>query len=154
VSRPGQSDFHKRNIPLDAFAPLARLPAISLISLQKGEARDQLLLATQSGLPIVDLGDDFDTTHGAFMDTAAVMMNLDLIITSDTAIPHLAGALGVPVWLALPFVPDWRWLLDRTDSPWYPNMKIFRQTSPGDWPGVFERITAALVDKLSNRPTN
>ena len=65
--------------------------------------------------------------HGAFMDTAAIMMNLDLVITSDTSVAHLAGALGVPVWVVLPFVPDWRWLLDRSDSPWYPTMRLFRQ---------------------------
>ena len=72
------------------------------------------------------------------------MKNLDLVITSDTAIAHLAGALGVPVWLALPFVPDWRWLLDRSDSPWYPTMRLFRQRSPGDWSGVFDEIKSAL----------
>ena len=93
---------------------------------------------------IVDLGDDVDTVRGAFMDTAAIMMNLDLVITSDTAIAHLAGALGVPVWVALPFVPDWRWLLDRSDSPWYPTMRLFRQKTSGDWAGVFREIEAAL----------
>ena len=82
-------------------------------------------------LSIIDLGDDVDTIHGPFMDTAAIMMNLDLVISSDTSVPHLAGALGVPVWLALPFVPDWRWLLDRGDSPWYPTMRLFRQKDSG-----------------------
>jgi ADP-heptose:LPS heptosyltransferase len=82
------------------------------------------------------------------MDTAAIMKNLDLVITSDTAIPHLAGALGVPVWIALPCPPDWRWLLDRSDSPWYPTMRLFRQKQPGDWAGVFEEIRAALADKI------
>ena len=78
------------------------------------------------------------------MDTAAIMKNVDLVISSDTAVPHLAGALGVPVWVALPFVPDWRWLLDRSDSPWYPMMRLFRQKRAGDWVGVFEEIRAAL----------
>jgi ADP-heptose:LPS heptosyltransferase len=82
------------------------------------------------------------------MDTAAVMKNLDLVITSDTAIPHLAGALGVPVWLALPYVPEWRWLLDRADSPWYPTMCLFRQKSPGDWTSPMNEIRAALFAKI------
>ena len=72
------------------------------------------------------------------------MSNLDLVITVDTAVAHLAGALGVPVWVALPLVPDWRWLLEREDSPWYPSMRLFRQSAWGDWPGVFERLTEAL----------
>src|SRR5262245_17662090 len=68
------------------------------------------------------------------------MKNLDLVITADIALAHLAGALAVPVWMALPFIPDWRWLLDREDSPWYPTMRLFRQTRPGDWGAVFERM--------------
>ena len=81
-----------------------------------------------------------------FADTAAVLQSLDLVITVDTALAHLAGALGVAVWVALPFVPDWRWLLEREDSPWYPTMRLFRQKRPGEWDEVFERIAAA-VDK-------
>ncbi len=96
---------------------------------------------------MVNLGDDVDQANGAFMDTAAMMMNLDLVITSDTAVPHLAGALGVPVWVALPFVPDWRWLLDRSDSPWYPTMRLFRQKERGNWQGVFEEIQKALFER-------
>jgi hypothetical protein len=96
---------------------------------------------------VLDLSSRLDETAGAFMDTAAVMKNVDLLITSDTAIPHLAGALAVPVWVALPFVPDWRWLLHRPDSPWYPTMRLFRQSEPGHWPEVFERM-AAEVGKL------
>jgi ADP-heptose:LPS heptosyltransferase len=80
-----------------------------------------------------------------FMDTAAAIMNLDLVIACDTAVAHLAGALGALVWVALCYVPDWRWLLDRSDSPWYPTMRLFRQEQPGDWAGVFEEIRAALT---------
>jgi len=79
------------------------------------------------------------------------MMSVDLVITSDTAVAHLAGALGVPVWVALPFCPDWRWLLEREDSPWYPTMRLFRQTEPGNWDGVFQRIAAALAEFVSTR---
>ena len=130
--REGQGTFRLRDIPIECFAPIAQLPGVRLISLQKGEGRKELAGA---GFPIFDPGEDVDTAHGGFMDTAAIMKNLDLVITSDTSVPHLAGALGVPVWLALPFVPDWRWLLDRSDSPWYPTMRLFRQRRPGDWAG-------------------
>jgi ADP-heptose:LPS heptosyltransferase len=90
------------------------------------------------------LGESFDRDHGAFMDTAAVFKNVDLVITSDTSVAHLAGALGVPTWVALPIGPDWRWHVDRDDSPWYPTMRLFRQSTLGQWRDVFERITAAL----------
>ena len=80
------------------------------------------------------------------LDTAAVMASLDLIVTSDTSIAHLAGALGRPVWVALQHVPDWRWQLGREDCPWYPSMRLFRQTRRGDWEDVFARITAAAAD--------
>src|SRR5204862_5220217 len=118
------------------------------VSLQKVDGRDNLASAS---LPIVDPGSDFDTVHGAFMDSAAIMKNLDLVITSDTSIPHLAGALGVPVWLALPHVPDWRWLLYRSDSPWYPTMRLFRQKTSGDWNGVFDEIRAELRNLIPGR---
>ena len=77
-------------------------------------------------------------------DTAAIMKNLDLVITSDTCVAHLAGALGVPVWVALSFSGDWRWLQNREDSPWYPTMRLYRQRSWGDWKGVFDRMAEAL----------
>ena len=93
---------------------------------------------------IIDLGPEVDIHHGSFMDTAAIMMNLDLIITVDTSIAHLAGALGIPVWVILPYVPDWRWMLKRTDSPWYPTMRLFRQELPGDWGGAIQQVTEAL----------
>ncbi|MCP3689369.1 MAG: glycosyltransferase family 9 protein, partial [Gammaproteobacteria bacterium] len=84
----------------------------------------------------------------AFLDSAAVMMNCDLIITSDTAIAHLAGALGCPTWVALKHIPDWRWLLERSDSPWYPGMTLYRQHERGDWPGVFKRMQSDLQEFL------
>ncbi len=85
------------------------------------------------------------------MDTAAILGHLDLVITSDTALPHLAGAMGVETWLALPFAADWRWLRDRDDSPWYPTVRLFRQERPGDWQGVFERIAAELEVRMARR---
>jgi ADP-heptose:LPS heptosyltransferase len=118
-----------------------------LINLHKGEGRRELAEA-QGQVSIFDPGEQVDTASGAFMDTAAIMKNLDLVVTSDTSIAHLAGALGVPVWLALPFVPDWRWLLNRSDSPWYPTMRLFRQKKRGDWAGVIEEIRAALTERV------
>jgi tetratricopeptide (TPR) repeat protein len=139
--RTGPGEFRKRSIPLQHFDALIQLSGISFISLQKGEACEEL----NQRPTIIDLGNAFDLTSGAFVDTAAIMMNLDLVITSDTSIAHLAGALGIPVWVALPFVPDWRWLLDRTDSSWYPTMRLFRQKALGDWGSVFEDIQIALL---------
>ena len=90
------------------------------------------------GYPITDI-------QGIGPDTAAILKNLDLVVTSDTALAHLAGALGVNVWVPLPHVPDWRWLPSKTDSPWYPTMKVFRQTQPGNWNDVFEEIARQLA---------
>ena len=101
--------------------------------------REQLTeLGGQS--PIIDLGDRL----GDFHDTAAIVRNLDLVITCDSAPGHLAGALAVPVWVAVAFAPHWPWMLDREDTPWYPTMRLFRQSRPGDWEGVFQRIEQEL----------
>ena len=142
---PKYSRDASRSVPLAAFAPLAALPGVTLVSLQKGFGREQLTVpGRRSPFPVVDLGEDLDEAAGAFMDTAAVMMHLDLVITSDTAIPHLAGGLGVPVWLAVSASPDFRWLDAGDRSPWYPSMRIFRQPRPGDWESAFSAIFSAL----------
>ncbi|HYV39538.1 MAG TPA: tetratricopeptide repeat protein, partial [Gemmataceae bacterium] len=138
---PAQVADRQRSIPLAKFAAFAKIPGVQLISLQKGPGSEQLQAAS---FPVMDLGSRLDESAGPFMDTAAVMKNLDLVISSDTAIPHLAGALGVPVWVALPVVPDWRWLLRREDSPWYSTMRLFRQSEFGRWEDVFERMADAL----------
>jgi Glycosyltransferase family 9 (heptosyltransferase) len=130
-----------RSISLRHFAPLASLPGVRLISLQKRFGSEQ---AATVDFPVLDLSSRLDRQAGPFMDTAAVIQSVDLVVTSDTAIAHLAGALGVPVWVALNFSPDWRWLRDRDDSPWYPSMRLFRQTTFGGWPDVFERISKAV----------
>jgi ADP-heptose:LPS heptosyltransferase len=96
---------------------------------------------------VSDLGPRLDEEAGAFMDTAAVMKNLDLVVTVDTALAHLAGALGVPVWLALSFNPDWRWMQGRDDSPWYPTMRLFRQRQPGNYAEVFTKMAERLLEK-------
>ena len=143
---PKHRNDHNRSIPLGRFEPLAHRPGVRLLSVQKGSGVEQLQhLAEQ--LPVTELGSRLDD----FMDTAAVLVNLDLVITCDTSVAHLAGALGVPVWVAIPFVPDWRWLLDRSDSPWYPTMRLFRQDRRGDWQGVFRRVEVALGEQIAGR---
>ena len=127
-----------RSAPLTEFAPLARVPGVHLFSLQKGPGAEQLAALTDR-FPVTDLGSGLDD----FVDTAAVLKNLDLVVSVDTAVAHLAGALGIPVWVALPSASDWRWLMDREDSPWYPSMRLFRQDKPGDWAGVFAEIRVA-----------
>jgi hypothetical protein len=113
------------------------------VSLQKCFGVEQLE-SLPAEVQIDDLGSRLDVTSGAFMDTAAVLMSLDLVITSDTALAHLAGALGVPVWVALSTTPDWRWLLHGDTTPWYPTMRLFRQRTAGDWGEVFEQIAGEL----------
>jgi hypothetical protein len=137
---PGRIEDRGRSVKLREFAPLAAIPGVRLISLQKNDGVEQL----EEGPAVETLGPDFDVGPDRFLDTAAVMMNVDLVVTSDTSIPHLAGALGRPVWVALRKVPDWRWLLDRSDSPWYPSMRLFRQTERDDWAPVFGAIAAAI----------
>ncbi len=132
-----------RSFALLEFHEISRLAGVRLISLQKGEGVEQLR-DMPPGMAVETLGDDYDRGDDAFLDAAAVMQTLDLVISSDTSIAHLAGALGRPVWLALKRVPDWRWMLDRTDSPWYPTMRLFRQQTAGDWKGVFTEIETAL----------
>jgi hypothetical protein len=119
------------------------VPGIQIISLQKIHGLAQLA-EMPADVSIIDLGRELDEDTGVFMDTAAVMKNLDLVVTSDTAIPHLAGALGVPVWLLLPYPPDWRWGLKGDDYPWYPTMRIFRQRTSGDWEGLFQKVRDAI----------
>jgi tetratricopeptide (TPR) repeat protein len=132
-----------RFIPLRNFVPLARLPGVRLISLQYKDGLDQL--AELPGDVRIELpGDDFCRGPDAFVDTAAVVANLDLVISCDTSIAHVAGAMGAPVWVALNHVPDWRWLLDRDDSPWYPSARLFRQSQRGNWEAVFLDIKREL----------
>jgi tetratricopeptide (TPR) repeat protein len=135
-----------RSIPLVCFAPLAAVPGVTLISLQKGPGSEQLA-ALAGRFEVVDLAASLDEGDGgAFVDTAAAMHSLDLVITSDTAIAHLAGALSVRVWVALAHAPDWRWMFERADSPWYPTMRLFRQSRPGAWDEVFARMAEALQE--------
>lgn len=126
----------KRRCPPTLLRPLADIPGVTLVSLQVGGERE----GREAGLPLQD------STQGLkeFHDTAALLANLDLVISIDTSVAHLAGAMGVECWTLLPCVPDWRWLLGRSDSPWYPSMRLFRQERPGDWEGVIKRVADAL----------
>ena len=133
----------RRSFPLAELAPLSRIPGARFISLQKHEGLDQLLTLPDS-MRVETLGDEFDGEGDAFIDSAAVMKNLDLVITADTSIAHLAGALGRRAWVLLRYVPDWRWLLHRDDSPWYPSLRLFRQTTEGDWKSAIAQAADAL----------
>jgi hypothetical protein len=129
-----------RSMPFAAWSPFTDVANTEWFSLQKGAARDQL---SQPGCALKphDLTDDIHN----FADTAAVIKQLDLVITVDTSVAHLAGALGKPVWVFLPANYDWRWMLDRDDSPWYPHTRLFKQTTLGDWTEPVERTKVALV---------
>jgi Flp pilus assembly protein TadD len=136
---PKHPEDRKRSIALQEFAPLANVPGVQLLSLQKGAGTEQLAHAT---FPVMDLCSGLE-----LVETAAVIQNLDLVISIDSAIAHLAGALAAPVWVALAAFADFRWLLDTEDSPWYPTMRLFRQSVSGGWQDVFERV-AAEVEKI------
>jgi tetratricopeptide (TPR) repeat protein len=129
-----------RSFPLAVLAPLAKVPGVKIFSLQKGLGSEQL---ADADFDVVDLGSRF--SDEAMVDAAAVIRSLDLVVTCDTAMLHLAGALAAPVWGAIPFAPDWRWMLDRQDSPWYPTLRLFRQTRQCDWHEVIERMSIELA---------
>jgi tetratricopeptide (TPR) repeat protein len=128
-----------RSLSLDRLAPLGSVSGVTFFTLQKGAAAEQAD-RPPAGMRLVNLSGDL----ADFADTAAVMSQMDLVITTDTSVAHLAGALGRPVWVMLQFMPDWRWLLDREDSPWYPSMRLVRQKRLGDWEGVIERVVEGL----------
>ena len=136
---PRYKSNRTRSLSLSRFAPLGGLENVEFYSLQRGPAAGE---TPPDGLRLVNL----EREDGGIEDTAAALMDLDLLITTDSMPAHLAGALGRPVWTLLPFSPDFRWMLNREDSPWYPSMRLFRQTSPGDWEGVMARVAAALAE--------
>jgi tetratricopeptide (TPR) repeat protein len=142
-SRIHPRDAH-RSMNFNLFAPLSELNGVKLFSLQKSDH-------SASGVSNSNSLVDFTEELHDFSDTAALLLNLDLVIGVDTAVVHLAGALGRPVWTLLPYSPDWRWQLARTDSPWYPTMRLFRQSSPGDWIMVFNQAAAELSRQRSCR---
>jgi hypothetical protein len=142
AGNPKQANDRNRSSRLDVLAPLFDLPGISWVSLQKGAVTAQLDGYRDR---IVDL----DPELNSYSDTAAALSALDLLISVDTSVAHLAGALGRPTWVMLCYMPDWRWLLEREDTPFYPGMRLFRQDEIGDWEGVVQKLMIAL-HALSN----
>ena len=139
AGKPSHKNDRNRSVGLELFGPLMELPNTRFFSFQKGGPEKQI---EERGLSLVI--QDLSPHIRDFADTASMLQGMDLIITVDTSVAHLAGALAKPVWCMLPFAPDWRWQLQRDDSPWYPSMRLFRQTSPGDWGEVFQRVRIAL----------
>ncbi len=137
----------RRGIPLAHFFKLGATPGITLYSLQRVEGLEQLN-SLPSDVHLITFDEHFDKDHGSFMDTAAIMHALDLIISADTATAHLAGAMGLPVWLLLPYVTDWRWLSNRSDSPWYPTMRVFKQPKPFDWNSMMEELHHVFFNEI------
>jgi len=139
-----------KSMRAEMFAPLAKIPGVTLYSLQKMSGEDQLK-DLNGKVMIHEFGADFDNAHGRFMDTAAVIKNLNLVVTIDTSICHFAAALGAPVWNLLPCPADWRWMVECDDTPWYPNMRLFRQPKSGDWDSVIERVTQEIKKLLASK---
>jgi hypothetical protein len=137
-----------RSLTLGQFRNLFGIEGTKFFSLQKGDAVADLKSFPQ------DIIVDLDHYLGEFADTAATIQALDLVISVDTAVAHLAGALGKPVWTLIPFAPDWRWMLNREDSPWYPTMRLFRQPAPGDWSSVITRLKAQLTALVQEQSTS
>jgi hypothetical protein len=136
-----------RSIALDTLAPLAKVVGVDFFSLLKGPSA-VAAKNPPAGMRIVDWSDELQD----FADTAALITALDLVICVDTAVAHLAGALGKPVWLLLPFAPDWRWMLNRSDSPWYPTMRLIRQPRPGEWEKPIQQIAGELSHHRPQSP--
>lgn len=144
----GGNSLPGRSFPLSLLTGVSNIPGIRLISIQMGDGVDEIE-SLRGRLKIECITDQFDSDQDAFVDTAAIMKCCDLVISCDTAAAHLAGALGVRTWVALRQYPEWRWLLDRSDSPWYPTMRLFRQKRDGEWKEVFDEIEAALLAEVS-----
>ena len=143
---PNQENNRHRACRLADFAPLLGMEGVTLFSLQKGPATSELHTAPP-GSRVIDLSQDL----GDFAETAAALGELDLFISTDTGPAHLAGALARPVWLLVSAVPDWRWMIGRADSPWYPTMRLFRQSRIGEWTAVFEQVTRALAERVAGQ---
>jgi hypothetical protein len=139
AGRPTHANDHNRSATLASFAPLLQTSGVTFYSLQK-EVGDRPAVAVPVGMKLIDLGPRL----ADFNVTAAVISNLDLVISVDTAIVHLAGAIGRPVWNLLPRCPDWRWMMKRSDTPWYPTMRLFRQKNRRDWATQMSEVAQAL----------
>ena len=146
AGRPTHLNDAKRSMNLDMLAPLAKA-GVTFLSIQKGPTEGAASIPPE-GMSMVNLSPEI----ADFEDTAAIFMVADLLISVDSSPVHLAGALGRPAWVMIPFIPDWRWLLDREDTPWYPSHRLFRQKTAGDWPEVVARMSDALVEWKAKLP--
>ena len=144
AGRPQHTNDQNRSLTLEEMLPLAELTGLTLCSLQKGKRAEDIISCGARGL-VYDLGPAIND----FADTARLVMQLDVVITVDTSVAHLAGALGRPVFVLLPNAPDWRWMGAREDLPWYPTMRLFRQATPRDWKGVIDRVRDSLARSLA-----
>ena len=147
AGRPTHNNDRRRSAKLATFAPVAALRGIALVSLQKGPT------AEQAGgyfgrAPLVNVGAEIHD----YADTMAILQCLDMVLTVDTSVGHLAGALGRPAWILLSFAPDWRWLLNRSDTPWYPTVRLFRQAAPHQWGQPMIEVAAALRQLVETKP--
>ena len=140
AGRPTHNNDHNRSVPLAAFAPIGAVAGIALVSLQKGPAAAQAR-QWQGGAKLIDL----DAEIGSFEDTAAIIDGLDLLVCVDTSLGHLAGVMRKPAWIMLPFAPDWRWLIGRSDTPWYPTLRLFRAPGPKRMDAAIAAVAAALA---------
>jgi hypothetical protein len=140
AGRPTHRNDRKRTLKLEQFGPLFAVPGIALLSVQKGEQIAQAG-SYYGPAPLLNLGPEIND----FLDTMAILKNVEQLVTIDTSVAHVAGALGVPTCLVLPYAPDWRWLLNRNDTPWYNSVKLYRQLRPYDWSGVIETVAADLT---------
>jgi hypothetical protein len=147
---PQQRADRQRSMPLSTLLPLLTLPGIEAYSLQKGEEGQRQLAELPADVALTPLGDTF----ADFSDTAAAVANLDLLISTCTSVPHLAGALGKPTWIMLAHHPDWRWFLDDESTPWYRSVRLFRQPKVGDWEAVVDRVRAELAAMVARGGTN
>jgi hypothetical protein len=142
AGRPTHTNDDNRSTTLATFAPLAEMDGVTLVSLQKGATQAQIG-SYWGRAPLINIGPEIHD----YGDTMAIIENLELIVTVDTSVGHLTGALGKPVWIMLPYAPDWRWLLERDDSPWYPTARLFRQSAGRDW----QPVMASIAEELSGR---
>jgi tetratricopeptide (TPR) repeat protein len=143
AGNPAHAADRRRSIPVERLAALTRMSGVRFYSLQVGERAQDIALLPPGR--VVDLAPELTS----FTGTAAAVAKLDLVITVDTALAHLAGSVGRPCWVMLPFCPDWRWLTERSDSPWYPTLRLFRQPGPGDWEAVLERVGRELAERVA-----
>jgi tetratricopeptide (TPR) repeat protein len=146
AGRPTHQNDSNRSCSFNHFIELMGMPETTLYSLQYGPAADDIAARGCEAM-VMNLGNKLRD----FADTAAVISQLDMVISVDTAIAHLAGAMGKPVWVVVPYPGDWRWMLDRDDSPWYPTARLFRQNRPGSWEPVFDRLRRALHDEITGK---